>query len=141
MPRSKPIAEGVLERLWLLLVENYRGAANIGTRRKVLSRLFEDEKIDFSSRQLRQALDQLNATRRIVCSTSRGTFVPTTDEEFEQGYRYRHHMATALLEGCRLMREGWEAEKLERAAVQGDARACGTQGALPGMLPEQLAKS
>lgn len=132
--KPKPIPEIVLGELWLVLIENHMGAENIGTRDKILSRLFKEWHRELSPRQLRQALDQLNADQCIVCSTSRGTYIPTTDEEFERGYRYRHHMATALLEGCRVMRAGWEAKKLAKAAAQGDARPHGSQGALPGVV-------
>lgn len=136
MPRGKPkpIMETDLSALWLVLIENHMGAVNIGTRGKIISRLWREWRIDFSGRDLRHAYDQLNASQRIVCSTSRGTYIPTTDEEFERGYRYRHHMATALLDGCRVMRAGWEAKKLEKAAAQGEGRACGMQGALPGVV-------
>ena len=135
-PKPMPIDEIVLATLWLLLVENHMGEERIGTRDKILFRLFHEEEIKMSPRQLRQAFDQLNASRRIVCSTSLGTYIPTTDPEFERGYRYRHHMATALLKGCRIMREGWEAKKLKKAAREADERARGTQGALPGVVTQ-----
>ena len=130
MPRSK-ITEADLTPLWIVLIENHMGATNIGTRGRIIQRLRHEWKIELSGRGLRQAFDQLNASQRIVCSTSTGTYIPTTDEEFERGYRYRHHMATSLLKGCHVMRAGWEAKKLERAAAQGDARPRGSQGALP----------
>ena len=136
MSRGKPkaISEEILLTVWIVLVENHMGEGRIGTRNGIIARLSDEEDTDLSPRQLRQAFDQLNATRRIVCSTSRGTYIPTTDAEFERGFRYRHHMAMALLEGCRLMRAAWEAKKLKKAAKEADERARGTQGALPGVV-------
>ncbi len=132
--RRKPITEETLLVVWLVLVENHMGEERIGTRDGILSKLFTDEDINMSPRDLRQAFDLLNATQRIVCSTSRGTYIPTTDAEFERGYQYRHSMAMALLTSCRAMRVGWEAKKLEKAASEAEERARGTQGALPGVV-------
>jgi len=123
MPSTRPLAEEILWQLWFVLNKHHMGAENIGTRKTILDKLSVEWALELTPRELRTGLDQLNASRRIVCSTASGTFVPTTDDELERGLFYRTRMARALLRGAETMRNGWEANKLERTTAQGEERA------------------
>ena len=123
MPRRerKPIPEEILRDIWTHLQEDHMGFANRGTRVEILSALFRRYRLDFSERQFRMALDQLNRTQRIVCSTPDGTYIPTTQEEFDRGFRFRHGMAVKLLDLCGEMKAAWEAWQLTKDSKRGAA--------------------
>lgn len=130
MPRRdpKPYPEKVLRKVWDYLMREHMGFARRGTREQIMAALDETKEFSLyppsfwiSERGLRQVYDQLIATNRIVCSTSEGTYIPTTEEEFQRGFRYRHSMAVKLLETCSAMKRAWEAWRLTADVKRGAA--------------------
>ena len=131
MPQE--VNEDVVAAVYSTCIHVCLGRKNAKTREQLTFAIQQmNGGMDIGERALRDIIALLNQTRRVLCTSGAGHYIPLTEEEFLESYKYKHDMAIKMLENCKEMKYAWENKETNLARNQ----------ALHGQLPlfqEELA--